>query len=143
MFIARRSCSSIQTTATRAAFEPTATESDDGNTALSPENQRLVTVTTARTTGNFAATTTAFVAAAATTSFFPALALAAAESDNYEYGKVDAPIGLAFLGGVLAILTALLPIALKGGEKAFEEIRERDADTFGSRDNKDVLNRRK
>jgi hypothetical protein len=53
--------------------------------------------------------------------------------DNYEYGAVDAPIGIAIGGGLLAILTALLPIALKGGEEAFEEIKDRDVDTFGKR----------
>ena len=72
---------------------------------------------------------------------FPTIAMAVVE-DDYEYGKVDAPIGLAVGGGLLAILTALLPIALKGGEEAFEEIREREKDTFGG-SNKDVLKKRK
>lgn len=58
--------------------------------------------------------------------------LAVIEDDDYEYGAVDAPIGLAWGAGVLAILTALLPIALRGGEDAFNEMRERDKDTFGS-----------
>jgi hypothetical protein len=49
---------------------------------------------------------------------------------------------LAWGVGVLAIATALLPIALRSGESAFEEIRERDQDTFG-KNNKDVLNKRK
>lgn len=68
----------------------------------------------------------------------PASVIAAVVEDDYEYGKVDAPIGLAWGVGVLAILTALLPIALKGGEEAFEEIKERDSATFG-KDNKDLL----
>lgn len=73
----------------------------------------------------------------------PSIVLAVAEvDDDYEYGKVDAPIGLAVGAGILAILTALLPIALQGGEKAFEEIKERDADTFGKR-NSDVLKKKK
>lgn len=64
------------------------------------------------------------------------------EDDNYEYGAVDAPIGIAVGGGILAILTALLPIALKGGEEAFEEIKDRDVDTFGKR-NTDLLKKKK
>ena len=64
------------------------------------------------------------------------------EDDNYEYGAVDAPIGIAVGGGLLAILTALLPVALKGGEEAFEEIKDRDVDTFGKR-NTDLLKKKK
>lgn len=72
----------------------------------------------------------------------PAIVLAVTEvEDDYEYGKVDAPIGLAVGAGILAILTALLPIALQGGEKAFEEIKERDANTFGKK-NSDVLKKK-
>jgi hypothetical protein len=72
----------------------------------------------------------------------PAIVLAVVEvEDDYEYGKVDAPIGLAVGAGILAILTALLPIALQGGEKAFEEIRERDENTFGKK-NTDVLKKK-
>ena len=67
----------------------------------------------------------------------------AVEEENYEYGAVDAPIGLAVGGGILAILTALLPILLRGGEEAFEEMKDRDSDTFGKSDNKDVLKGRK
>jgi len=63
----------------------------------------------------------------------------AVEEENYEYGAVDAPIGLAVGGGILAILTALLPILLRGGEEAFEEMKDRDSDTFGKSGNKDVL----
>ena len=65
-------------------------------------------------------------------------AVVCAVEEDYEYGAVDAPIGIAVAAGVLAILTALLPIALRGGEEAFEEIRERDKDTFGSK-NADIL----
>lgn len=81
-------------------------------------------------------TTSAFIIAN-----IPNSVIAAVVEDDYEYGKVDAPIGLAWGVGVLAILTALLPIALKGGEEAFEEIREREQDSFGK--NKDVLKNRK
>ena len=84
------------------------------------------------------ATASAFVMANAV----PLIALAAEAEENYEYGAVDAPIGLAIGGGILAILTALLPIALKGGEEAFEEIKDRDQSSFGKQ-NKDVLQKKK
>lgn len=71
----------------------------------------------------------------------PLVALAAEQPDDYEYGAVNAPIGLAWGVGVLAILTALLPIALRGGEDAFNEMKERDADSFGK--NRDVLKSRR
>ena len=87
----------------------------------------------------FVASASAFVVANA-----PLVAQAAVEVDGeYEYGAVDAPIGLAVGGGILAILTALLPVALRGGEEAFEEIKDREAGTFGKKDNKDVLKGRK
>ena len=86
----------------------------------------------------FIATASAFAVANA-----PLVAQAVVEVDGeYEYGAVDAPIGLAVGGGILAILTALLPIALRGGEEAFEDMKERDVDTFG-KSNKDVLKGRK
>lgn len=50
----------------------------------------------------------------------PLIALA---EDNYEYGAVSAPPFVPIVGGLLAILTALLPIALRGGEEAFEEMK--------------------
>lgn len=71
---------------------------------------------------------------------FPIIAVAEVV-DDYEYGAVDAPIGIAVVGGILAVLTALLPLFLQGGEKAFEEIKERDADTFGKPNN--ILKKRK
>lgn len=70
-------------------------------------------------------------------------AVVSAVEEDYEYGAVDAPIGIAVAAGVLAILTALLPIALRGGEEAFEEIRERDKDTFGSKDADILKSKRK
>ena len=42
--------------------------------------------------------------------------------EDYEYGAVDAPPLVPIVGGILAIATALLPIALKPGEEAFEEV---------------------
>lgn len=49
--------------------------------------------------------------------------------------------GLAVGGGILAILTALLPIALQGGEDAFNEMKEEDSSTWGS-GNANKLNKR-
>jgi hypothetical protein len=79
--------------------------------------------------------------------FWAAAAASAASSssespDEYVYGAVDAPIGLAFGAGVLAIATAALPVLLRSGERAFEEIRERDEGTFGA-DTRDVLKSKK
>ena len=67
-------------------------------------------------------------AVAITTS--PLMALAEADGD-YEYGAVDAPIGIAVAGGLLAILTAAVPLAMQGGEEAFEEMKERDSNKWG------------
>jgi hypothetical protein len=85
------------------------------------------------------------IAAAFTVAAINLAPLVALAEEDYEYGAVDAPIGIAVGGGVLFILTALLPLVLKGGEEAFEEMKDRDADSFGAKDNKDVLsaNRKK
>lgn len=77
------------------------------------------------------ATTTATRVAAATTTAFAALAAsplaawAAEEPDGYEYGAVAAPGGMALpvVGGILAILTAGVPVLLQGGEEALEQQR--------------------
>uniref|UniRef100_A0A7S0GEB5 RxLR effector protein n=1 Tax=Proboscia inermis TaxID=420281 RepID=A0A7S0GEB5_9STRA len=64
----------------------------------------------------------------------PLLAIAEEmEDDNYEYGAVNAPGGLAIavVGGVLAVLSALLPLVLQGGEDAFEEMKASDKKTWG------------
>lgn len=82
------------------------------------------------------------IASTAVLMTIPQSVLAAVIEDDYEYGKVDAPIGLAWGVGVLAILTALLPIALRGGEEAFNEMSERDSKTFG-KNNNDILNSKK
>ena len=63
----------------------------------------------------------AVASAALVTANLPIWAALAVE-DDYEYGAVDAPPLVPIIGGVLAILTALLPIALKPGEEAFEEV---------------------
>mmetsp|Transcript_16599 Transcript_16599/g.47371 ORF Transcript_16599/g.47371 Transcript_16599/m.47371 type:complete len:106 (-) Transcript_16599:20-337(-) len=54
----------------------------------------------------------------------PSVAVAAA--DSYEYGSVAAPDWVLPAGAVLAIATALLPLALKDGEEAAEEIFQQD-----------------
>eukprot|EP00574_Skeletonema_japonicum_P014598 CAMPEP_0201713682 /NCGR_PEP_ID=MMETSP0593-20130828/437_1 /ASSEMBLY_ACC=CAM_ASM_000672 /TAXON_ID=267983 /ORGANISM="Skeletonema japonicum, Strain CCMP2506" /LENGTH=121 /DNA_ID=CAMNT_0048202859 /DNA_START=50 /DNA_END=415 /DNA_ORIENTATION=+ len=56
----------------------------------------------------------------------------AAEVDDYEYGAVNAPggLGLAAGLGVLAILTAAVPVLLAPGEDAFNEMKEKDADSW-------------
>ena len=68
----------------------------------------------------------------------PLIALAE-DVDDYEYGAVSAPSFVPIVGGLLAILTALLPIALRGGEEAFEEMK--DTGSFGK--GQDVLKSRK
>ena len=73
----------------------------------------------------------------------PLVAFAIEEVDDYEYGAVSAPIGVAWAGGVLAVGTALLPIALQGGEEAFEEMKSQDKNTFGKTGNGSVLDRKR
>lgn len=46
-------------------------------------------------------------------------------------GSVSAPSFILPLGAALAILTALLPIALRSGDDAARAMQERDAETFG------------
>lgn len=75
----------------------------------------------------------ATVAAATITTATLASPLAAlAEDDEYVYGAVNAPggIGLAVGLGVVAILTAAVPVVLAPGEDAFNEMKERDADKW-------------
>jgi hypothetical protein len=79
--------------------------------------------------------------AAVVISTSPIMALAE-EVDDYEYGAVNAPIGIAWAAGVLAVATALLPLALQGGEDAFNEMKDRDAAEWGS-GTTDALKRRK
>lgn len=50
--------------------------------------------------------------------------------------------GIAVAGGCVAILTALLPVVMQGGEDAFNEMKEEDADTWGS-GNAGRLNKRR
>lgn len=83
--------------------------------------------------GKFATTAAVVIATS------PVVALAAEVADDYEYGAVGAPIGVAWIGGIFAVGTALLPIALSGGEDAFNEMKENDKDSFGK--SNDALNR--
>ena len=87
-----------------------------------------------------AAIKTAATAAVVAVSTSPLVAIAE-EVDEYEYGAVNAPIGLAWGAGVLAILTALLPVVLQGGEEAFEEMKDRDSEYWGTAN--DALKKRK
>jgi hypothetical protein len=72
----------------------------------------------------------AFTTAAVVVAASPLMALAE-EVDDYEYGAVNAPIGVAWAVGVLAVATALLPLALQGGEEEFNKMKEKDADQWG------------
>lgn len=49
----------------------------------------------------------------------------------FRFDSVSAPDFILPLGAGLAILTALLPIALKGGDEAARAMQERDAESFG------------
>lgn len=80
--------------------------------------------------------------AAVVISTSPLIALAEEVGDEYEYGAVSAPISVAWVGGIFAVLTALLPLALSGGEEAFEEMKEADKGKFGTGDSS-ALNRKK
>ena len=79
----------------------------------------------------------AAAAALVTANILPFVALA--EEDDYVYGAVDAPPLIPIIGGILAILTAALPVLLRSGEEAFEEMK--DSDGFGS--GRDQLGKRK
>jgi hypothetical protein len=80
--------------------------------------------------------------AAVVISTSPLIALAE-EVDDYEYGAVSAPISVAWVGGIFAVGTALLPIALQGGEEAFIEMKENDKGTFGTGDSSALDRKRK
>jgi len=73
----------------------------------------------------------------------PLAAVAEDLVDDYEYGAVNAPISMAWIGGVFLILTSLLPLLLQGGEEAFEEMKANDADSWGKSNNALDRNRRR
>lgn len=86
--------------------------------------------------------TTAAATAAGVFATLAASPLAAvAESDDYEYGAVDAPIGIAWAAGVFAILTAAVPVLLQSGEKALEQQRIDEGGSFGK--SEDILKKRR
>ncbi len=79
---------------------------------------------------NFEKITNAATVAAASVIATPFAALAAENADDdYVYGAVAAPggLGLAAGLGVLAVLTAAVPVLLAPGEDAFNEMKEKDA----------------
>ena len=82
-----------------------------------------------------------FTTAAVVVATSPLMALAE-EVDDYEYGAVNAPIGIAWALGILAIGTAFLPVALQGGEKEFNKMKDNDADKWG-KGNTDALKSKK
>lgn len=78
---------------------------------------------------NFEKITNAATVAAASVIATPFAALAAENADDdYVYGAVAAPggLGLAAGLGVLAVLTAAVPVLLAPGEDAFNEMKDRD-----------------
>lgn len=106
--------------AVSAAFSPTIQVGKNSATRLEATNEDFFENLSKKTT----------VAAAGLMTAISASPLAALADEEYEYGAVDAPIGIAWAGGALAILTALLPVVLQGGEEAFEEMKERDSDKW-------------
>jgi len=136
---------SLLTTTTTLAFS---TPTPKNNAVFDPLNLATATTTTKELISSSNMNTIAAATTLATTAFmahpFSALAatVAAEADDEYEYGAVDAPIGIAWAAGSVLILTSLLPLALQGGEEAFEEMRERDSVSFGKK-NSDVLKGRK
>ena len=101
--------------------------------AFSPKPQQSPANPLVEKMGKFATTAAVVIATS------PVVALAAEVADDYEYGAVGAPISVAWIGGIFAVGTALLPIALSGGEDAFNEMKENDKDSFGK--SNDALNR--
>jgi len=47
---------------------------------------------------------------------------------DYEYGAVDAPISIAWVVGILVVSSSLLPLLLKPGEEALEQMRDQEAE---------------
>mmetsp|Transcript_17892 Transcript_17892/g.22261 ORF Transcript_17892/g.22261 Transcript_17892/m.22261 type:complete len:129 (+) Transcript_17892:78-464(+) len=121
LLLAILSAASAFTQHTKPSFNPLPTLTE------TPQHKSLLPVITAITTSAFAA---------------PLIALAEDAGDDYEYGAVSAPIGIAWAAGVGVIATALLPVFLRGGEEAFEEMKERDSEAWGS-GRSDALNRRR
>ncbi len=109
-------------TTTSAFIVPAASTTTPSSTALHA---------TSPNTSNFLGATIA-TATVLSTSPLAALAEQAAD-DEYVYGAVNAPggIGLAAVLGVLAILTAAVPVILAPGEDAFNEMKKKDENKWG------------
>jgi hypothetical protein len=90
--------------------------------AVQPSSTHRATTTTTLAALPQAWKDKAAVASAALVAANLPILSAFAIEDDYEYGAVDAPIAVPIIGGILAIGTALLPIALRPGEEAFEEV---------------------
>lgn len=105
--------------------------------AFSPLQPKTSNTPLVEKMGKFATTAAVVIATS------PVVALAQEVADDYEYGAVSAPISVAWIGGVFAVGTALLPIALSGGEDAFNEMKEKDKDTFGKSNDALSRNRRR
>lgn len=95
-------------------------------------NKQAATQLSANNNVNFDKITNAATVAAASVLATPFAALAAEADDEYVYGAVAAPggLGLAAGLGVLAILTAAVPVLLAPGEDAFNEMKDRDANKW-------------
>ncbi|KAL3762167.1 hypothetical protein ACHAWU_000631 [Discostella pseudostelligera] len=115
-------CLSAPTT-TSAFIVPAASTTTPSSTALH--------ATSPNSPNNFIGATIA-TATVLSTSPLAAIAEQAAD-DEYVYGAVNAPggIGLAAVLGVLAILTAAVPVILAPGEDAFNEMKKKDENKWG------------
>eukprot|EP00550_Attheya_septentrionalis_P000350 CAMPEP_0198290950 /NCGR_PEP_ID=MMETSP1449-20131203/8631_1 /TAXON_ID=420275 /ORGANISM="Attheya septentrionalis, Strain CCMP2084" /LENGTH=151 /DNA_ID=CAMNT_0043989519 /DNA_START=61 /DNA_END=516 /DNA_ORIENTATION=+ len=134
-FVAPSSRSSASFVRLNAMQEDSSAASFDPLGMASISSRKMSSTGARSVTGAMAAAMAAMVAS-------PLMALAEEAEGDYEYGAVDAPIGLAWAGGVVLILTALLPIAMQGGEEAFDEMKERDSTNWGKKD-QDTLKKRK
>ena len=97
---------------------------------VAPARPAAHTALQATSSNNFEKLSNAAIVAAATLAASPLVAFAA--EDDYEYGAVNAPggLGLAAGLGVVAILTAAVPVILAPGEDAFNEMKEKDKDKW-------------
>mmetsp|Transcript_23616 Transcript_23616/g.35894 ORF Transcript_23616/g.35894 Transcript_23616/m.35894 type:complete len:124 (+) Transcript_23616:100-471(+) len=95
------------------------------NSALQAAPTNIEKLTNAATVAAATITTAALAS--------PLAAIAEDADEDYVYGAVSAPggIGLAVGLGVVAILTAAVPVVLAPGEDAYNEMKERDSDKWG------------
>ena len=118
----------LSTTPTSAFTVPGVTTGSTSTTALSASSHNNCNNINIIHTPLILGTT---IATALSTS--PLAAFAEQADDEYVYGAVNAPggIGLAAVLGVLAILTAAVPVILAPGEDAFNEMKDRDEKKWG------------